>query len=339
MGNSRAEMETRRLTLDYAARGTGPCGDPSEQSFCGRVVSASEIKLIQRITTDFPGLSVTEICRTICELLEWRRPSGKLKDYECRRFLESLERISLVVLPALKGTGPRGPHRIFQGADSDPKAEISDSCRTLEPIGLELLQPGAAASLASVQWREYLARYHYLGCRVPVGANLRYVVRSSKYPDQILACLLWSSPAWKIAVRDYWIGWSAEQRVKNLQLIVNNSRFLMLPWVRVPGLASKILSLCARQLPEDWEAQYGCRPILFETFVDATRFRGTCYRGANWIPLGQTQGRGRMDADFTHKRTPKTIYVYALCSHVQQRLCCTAGRNASRVLPGLKIEG
>src|SRR6266498_6040388 len=130
---------------------------------------------------------------------------------------------------------------------------------------------------------------HYLGYRVPVGANLRNLVRSGS-AKQVLACLLWSSPAWKMGARDSWIGWTNHKRARNLQLVVNNSRFLILPWVRVRNLASIILSFCARQLPADWERLYGYRPLLLETLVKA-QFRGTSYKAVNWIYLGETRGR------------------------------------------------
>ena len=140
-----------------------------------------------------------------------------------------------------------------------------------------------------------------------------------------LACLLWSSPAWKMAARDCWIGWSEDQRTHNLQYIVNNSRFLILPWVRVKGLASKILARCARQLPRDWEKLYGYRPLLLETLVAAERFRATCYRAANWMALGQTSGRGRMDREHgAHGEAVKDLYVYPLCRHVTERLRSSA---------------
>jgi hypothetical protein len=155
-----------------------------------------------------------------------------------------------------------------------------------------------------------------------VGANLRYLVRSPRSGEQVLACLLWSSPAWRMAPRDQWIGWNQEQRAQNLQLLVNNSRFLIPPWVRVRGLASKILGQCARQLPGDWELRYGYPPLLLETLVDARRFRGTCYRAANWIHIGKTQGRGRMDREHqAHGLAPKDIYLCPLCRNVQQHLC------------------
>jgi hypothetical protein len=163
-----------------------------------------------------------------------------------------------------------------------------------------------------------MERYHYLGCRVPFGANLRYWVR---HEERELACLLWTSPAWKMQARDEWIGWSDEQRRHNLQRIVNNGRFLILPWVQVKGLASKILALSARQMSRDWESRYGHRPMLLETLVDAERFRGTCYRAANWVHVGQTTGRGRMDREHaSHGRAIKDIYVYPLARDVRQHL-------------------
>jgi len=140
--------------------------------------------------------------------------------------------------------------------------------------------------------------------------------------ETILACLQWSSPTWKMAARDRWIGWNNHQRERNLQRIVNQSRFLILPWVHVAGLASKILAHSVRRLPGDFERRYGCRPLLLETLVDASRFSGTCYRAASWILLGQTRGRGRADRYHNaHGASTKLVYVYPLCHSVQQRLC------------------
>jgi hypothetical protein len=150
---------------------------------------------------------------------------------------------------------------------------------------------------------------------------LRYLVRAERTADQVLACLQWTSAAWKLAVRDRWIGWTHEQRARALPYIVNNSRFLILPRVRIKGVASKILGHCARQLPEDWQRRYGYRPLLLEILVDRQRFAGTCYRAANWIPLGQTQGRGRMDRYHqAHGSARKLLFVYPLCGDVQQQL-------------------
>lgn len=185
---------------------------------------------------------------------------------------------------------------------------------------LEVVPPGRHAP--SRLWRELIGRYHYLGERVPVGATLRYFVRSARDPAPVLACLGWTSAAWRIAVRNRWIGWSNAQRRQNLPYIVSNSRFLILPWVYLIGLASHVLARCARQLPHDWAARYGARPILLETLVEPARFRGTCYRAANWLPLGETVGRGRMDrTNVLTGHAPKLIYVYPLGRDVPARLC------------------
>ena len=230
-----------------------------------------------------------------------------------------MQDLDLVALPPLCRSGKRGPRLVSVASHSEPEADLVGSAGEFEPLTLSIVVRNGNGE--SRLWRELIERYHYLHCRVPVGANLRYLVRSQRAPDRVLACMLWTSPAWKMAVRDRWIGWNDEQRRRNLQLIVNNARYLILPWVHVRGLASKILSLCARQLPGDWERHYGYRPLLLETLVDSKRFRGTSYRAANWLALGQTQGGGRMDRLHTAQgRTPKEVYVYPLCRNVQQRL-------------------
>jgi hypothetical protein len=284
-------------------------------AFCGRRFAAAEIELMREVVSDFGSLSLTEISRTICELLEWKRPNGRLKNHECRLLLEKLSAAGLVNLPPLRESGPRGPRVVLPTEIGEEQALFIGSASELGPLTLTVVRSGPESAL----WNELVERYHYLGYRIPVGANLRYLVRSA-LTEQVLACLLWSSPAWKIAARDSWIGWTNEQRSRNLQLVVNNSRFLILPWVRVRYLASTILSLCARQLPADWKRLYGYRPLLLETLVDA-QLRGTSYRAANWIYLGETRGRGRMDQHHeAHGRAVKCIYIYPLCRDVQGRL-------------------
>lgn len=284
-------------------------------AFCGRSVLATEIELIRDVVLDFPSLSLTEIARTICELLEWKRPNGRLKNHECRLLLENLSAAGLVSLPPLRKSGPRGPRVVLPTENGVEQEPFSGSVGELTPLILTVVRSGPESAL----WNELVERYHYLGYKVPVGASLRYLVRSGS-AKQVLACLLWSSPAWKMAARDSWIGWTDEERARKLQIIVNNSRFLILPWVRVRYLASTILSLCARQLPADWERLYGYRPLLLETLVDA-QFRGTSYQAANWTYLGETRGRGRMDQHHeAHGRAVKRIYVYPLCRDAQRRL-------------------
>jgi hypothetical protein len=278
----------------------------------------AELELVRGIVAEFSSLGITEISRTVCELLEWKRPNGGLKNLECRQMLERLCSQGLLSLPELRRTKPRGPQAVRPTVRSDPQPEVGGSAGQYEPLQLQLL--GGESGGDSALFREYLDRYHYQHYRVPFGAHVRYLVRSEHSPERVLACLLWTSPAWKLAERDRWIGWSPEQRARNLQFIVNHSRFLILPWVRVKGLASKILSHCARQLPADWEKRYGYRPLLLETLVETERFRGTCYQAANWIQLGGTQGRGRMDRYHERKGTAKMLFVYPLCRRVQQRL-------------------
>ena len=289
-------------------------------TFCGRTFTKPEVELMRVVAHDYAGLGITEIARTVCELLEWKRSNGGLKNHECRQLLEHLAVAGVLQLPALRKLGGRGPRRVDVSQARLEPEPIECAAGECEPLELALVESEGESRL----WREYLERYHYLGCRVPFGAHLRYWVRNRQ---RDLACLLWTSPAWKMKPRDVWIGWSEEQRHRNLQCIVNNGRFLILPWVRAKGLASKILGLSARRMPHDWYARYGHHPLLLETLVDAHRFRGTCYRAANWIHVGQTTGRGRMDRE--HKadgQAVKDIYIYPLVRDTQQRLCSDSTR-------------
>jgi hypothetical protein len=287
----------------------------SPVTFCGRTFHHHELDLMRHIAEEFSALGVTEIARTVCELLEWKRPSGSLKNHECRQLLERLAAEGMLTLPDLRKLGGKGPRRVDISKPRFEPVPVECAASECEPLELILVEGKAESRL----WRQYVERHHYLGCRVPFGAQLRYWVRNR---DRELACLLWTSPAWKMRPRDAWIGWSDEQRRRNLQSIVGNARFLILPWVRVKGLASKILALSARQMPDDWRTRYGHRPVLLETLVDASRFRGTCYRAANWIYVGQTAGRGRMDrVHNNHGQSIKDIYLYPLSRDARQYLC------------------
>jgi len=288
---------------------------PEFLTFCGRTFGTGELELMRQIALEFSALGVTEIARTVCELLEWKRPSGGLKNHECRQLLERLQAEGFLQLPDLRKLGGRGPRRMDISRSCCEPATLECAASECEPLELALVEGQAE----SRRWREQVERHHYLGCCVPFGAHLRYWVRNR---ERELACLLWTSPAWKMQARDEWIGWSDEQRHRNLQAIVNNGRFLVLPWVRIKGLASKILALSARQMPQDWDSHFGLRPLLLETLVDAARFRGTCYRASNWIHVGQTAGRGRMDREHkAHDKAVKDIYVYPLVRDARQWLC------------------
>jgi hypothetical protein len=286
----------------------------------GRCFSPDEMSLIRQTVKTFPNLSLKELSKTLCELLEWKRPSGKLKYEECRSFLERLQADGLVVLPKLRNTAAPGPKKVILPIpQSDPPISITSSAGQFKPLSLRLIQAADRDLLRT--FKQLIERWHYLHYRIPFGAHLNYLVESPKLPGQFLACLQFSSPAWKMAPRDAWIGWTVEQRKRNLQFIISNSRFLIPPYISIKGLGSNILSLAARRLPGDWERLYGYRPLLMETLVERALFSGTVYKAANWIHLGCTQGRGRMDREHAaHGKSIKDIYVYPLSRHVQEKL-------------------
>ncbi|EXX90691.1 hypothetical protein BG53_13100, partial [Paenibacillus darwinianus] len=193
-------------------------------------------------------------------------------------------------------------------------ADIVSSLRDLSPLRIDRVRDAAASKL----FKHLLAEYHYLGYSGTVGENMKYMVYDRL--QRPLACLLFGSAAWKVASRDEWIGWKPSLRQMNLPFLTNNMRFLILPWVLVPHLASHILASIARRISDDWTERYGHPIYLLETFVEQDRFRGTCYRAANWIRVGQTQGRSRNDTDRTLKVPVKDVYLYPLIPHVREVL-------------------
>jgi hypothetical protein len=287
------------------------------EKFCGQGVTENQIGEIAEIIKTFPRLSRTELASTICELFSWKRPNGKLKSVECRLFLEDLADKGIISLPeGRKQFANKGPAKITRTTKGDIQPVLRAKLKEISPIWLLRVENQEQRRL----WYEYIDRYHYLGYQLPFGAQLRYFIKSQA-TDEILGCFQFSSPAWKMAPRDLWIGWSDQARKINLQKIVNNSRFLILPWVEVKNLASSALSLAARKVAEDWRCAYGYRPVLMETLVDRSRFKGTCYRAANWVHIGQTAGRGRMDRDNTRQGLAvKEIYVYPLSPRFRPEL-------------------
>jgi hypothetical protein len=287
-------------------------------SFCGRPVTRRQIELIREVAGNYPALSRTELAQTVCELLGWKRPAGGLKWRECLDLLSRLEADAVVELPAKQVRRPVGSKtHIPVTAGGDPGAELTSEVGEISPISLERVREERDRLL----FRELIGRHHYLGYAVPFGARLQYLVYASRPQRQVVGCLQLSSPAWRMSRRDAWIGWSDEQRQRNLQRIVNNSRFLILPWVRVKNLASVILSRAMRCVEADWEEQYAVRPVLVETLVDGQRYAGGCYRAANFVNLGETTGRGRMDRE--HRKeglAPKSLWVYPLHPDAVQRL-------------------
>jgi uncharacterized protein DUF4338 len=287
-------------------------------AFCGRPLTGAELGLIRGITRECANLAWTELAATICELLEWRRPNGGLKSRECYLFLRELHRRGW--LPWLAAPQPRSRRTPLAKLTAEPAPSphlLTGPLDSYRPIQLQLIQDAVQRRL----FREYLDRYHYLGYRAPYGAQLRYWVRPPQPELPPLAALLFTSAAWRMAPRDHWIGWSDRVRQCNLPLVVNHSRFLILPWTKIPHLASHILARAARQLPADWQVRYGVEPVLLETLVDPARYRGICYRAANWIEVGMTQGRGRMDGSGHTQGIRKQIFLYPLHRHWRQRLC------------------
>jgi len=290
----------------------------SYETFCGQVISKVQLDEIVEIISTFPKLSRSELANTICELFSWKRPTGKLKTVECRQFLERLDAKAVIRLPACRKQYANDTKtNIPRTEQTDTRAAISVKLNELSPILLTRVQDKEHRRL----WYEYVDRYHYLGYRLPFGAQLRYFIKSGTKQGVILGCLQFSSAAWKMAPRDRWIQWDDEQRRRNLQKIVNNSRFLIFPWVKVKNLASSVLAMAVKTVPDDWQSCYGYRPVLMETLVDQKRFKGTCYKAANWVHVGATTGRGRMDRENKRKgMAVKEIYVYQLCNRFRQEL-------------------
>ena len=290
----------------------------SYETFCGQVVSKVQLNEIVEIISIFPKLSRSELANTICELFSWKRPTGKLKTVECRQFLERLDAKAVIRLPACRKQYANDTKtNIPRTEQTDTQAAISVKLNELSPILLTRVQCKEHRRL----WYEYVDRYHYLGYRLPFGAQLRYFIKSGTKQGVILGCLQFSSAAWKMAPRDRWIQWDDEQRKRNLQKIINNSRFLIFPWVKVKNLASSVLAMAVKTIPDDWQSCYGYRPVLMETLVDQKRFKGTCYKAANWAHVGATTGRGRMDRENKRKgMAVKEIYVYPLCNRFRQEL-------------------
>jgi len=278
----------------------------------GRQLTDSDIGLICRLMSENPAWHRTRLSKELCRLWNWRTDTGLFKDMACRSMLRKLEQRQLIVLPPARSSGNRARRIKDIPHNRDP---IQVPISSLKPIELVMI-PGRGNR--DDLFHCLMDRYHYLGCHGHVGEHIKYLVYDRlKRP---LACLLFGSAAWKTAVRDRFIGWSPTSRQANLKMMTNNTRFLILPWVRVKNLASFILGMCVRRLGNDWQNRYGHELCLVETFVDRSRFAGTCYKAANWICIGKTMGRSRQDRYHRLKITIKDLYVYPLTVDFQKRL-------------------
>lgn len=276
-------------------------------TFSGRRFTRKQLAQVQETVQTFKNLSRKELALTLCEHLSWKTPNGKLKVNSCLTLLEELESHGVVTLPAKRKT--KAPVRRIPAFDEHPEVRpINDTLDSVGPITLQRITSKEDREC----WKAYLQTHHYLGYKHPVGAHLGYFI-VSEARQQKLGCLLFSaSAAWALAPRDKLIGWKKEHRQKLLHLVISNDRFLIFPWINIPNLASQVLSLATKQIGDDWLSAHGYRPVLIETFVDTTKYSGTCYRAANWQYLDKTKGRGRFDPKHECKQTIKDIYVYPL---------------------------
>ncbi len=257
---------------------------PAATRFSGRAFRARDMTLIRQIVRDCPGLSRMELARTVCELLRWRRPNGKLKARECREFLERLDAEGALALPdKRRGRAVGSVTRVPRTAAGEPGPSLGGAVRDVEPVEVELVREPAQRLL----FRELVGRYHYLGHKVPFGAHLRYLVFASRPARAVVGCLQFSSPAWRMAARDRWIGWDDAVRARNLQRVVNNSRFLLLPWVAVKNLASAVLARGLGRLAADWPRRYRLEPgssRRWWTPAATTAVRTAPPTGSRWAP-------------------------------------------------------
>jgi hypothetical protein len=280
--------------------------------FSGRNFTSEDIELIKWTRKKYSHLSRKELAATICEFLSWTTPAGRAKTPQCVAFLEKLEQSGIIELPPVVVKSKKVTNSIIPDFDIDT-TPITGELKDFEPIYIEIARAGGQLKL----WRKYVNDYHMLGDKQVFGSRLYYFVKSG---DIKIGCLQFSASSWALESREKWIGWNIEDRKVRLHLIVNNSRFLIFPWVNVKNLASKALALAIKQIQEDWLREYCYAPVLLETFVDISHFAGTCYKASNWTYLGETKGRGRMDRNRRIETSPKAIYMYPLQKNFKECL-------------------
>ena len=279
--------------------------------YCGREFSAEDLAQIRRLIAEQPSRTRAELSRLTCQALNWYKADGGLKQMSCRVAMLRMHAEGLIQLPPPTCQRPQVRIQFTPATAAQPVQ--NQPVHDLPPLQLHPVKGLQESRL----WNEFIHRYHYLGYKALPGAQLRYFVSAAQQP---LALLGFGASAWQCAPRDRYIGWTHQQRQNNLHLIINHARFLILPWVRSKNLASKILALAARKLPEDWLQQYHYRPVLMETFVQKSRFAGTCYKAANWHYLGETKGRGKLGPAGKRTVPIKDIWVYPFNSSFKRIL-------------------
>ena len=282
--------------------------------YCGRVFTESELTCIRSLIDEDTSRNRTDISRIACEQLSWYRPDETLKTASMSQVLVKMEADGIVTLPPLQSVHSTRMKPLEHTVRTAAQEEIVLSAGKLLDVHVEIAKTRDEKSL----WNEYIDRYHYLRYAPLAGAQMKYFVYSQ---DDLLALFGFGASAWRVAPRDWYIGWSDERREENLHLVVNNARFLILPWVYSKNLASMVLSMVTKRIGEDWQRQYKYKPVLLETFVEKNRFSGSCYKAANWKLVGTTKGRGKNDR-FNKARLPqKDIYMYPLYKDFKIMLC------------------
>jgi hypothetical protein len=271
--------------------------------YCGRDFNPQELQQIRELIAEDSSRTRADLSRLVCKILHWYKADGGLKEMSCRVAMLRMQDDELIQLPPPRCKRPQS--RIQFTTATEPTKKILTPVHYLPPLQLKPVIKRTDSRL----WNEFIHRYHYLGYKSLPGAQLRYFVVAEQ---QILALLGFGASAWQCAPRDNYIGWNHEQRKKNLHLIVNNARFLILPWVNSKNLASKILAQAAKRIPDDWQQRYAYRPVLMETFVEKKRFAGTCYKAANWRYMGETKGRGKLGPAGKKSVPIKDIWLYPL---------------------------
>lgn len=272
----------------------------------GRLVSGTDVEALRGWIGSNPEWSRKRLAREVCQRWDWRDAKGRLKDFAARSLLLKLQARGHIELPALQTQMRRAPRQIVAPPGWEEPGAVVGGLKRLGNVRLDPVEPGSDAAR---RWAFYLQRYHYLGFRV-VGENLGYLATDAAGRD--LACLLFGAAAWRCHCRDRALGWSQTERGQRLGRVAGNTRFLILPWVQVPHLASHLLGRVVRRINADWQARYGHGLEWLESFVERDRFRGVCYRAANWKCVGSTRGRSRQDREHRLKVPVKDLYLYRL---------------------------
>ena len=277
----------------------------------GRGFTHRQVERIAAIVSARFGEGRTRLSRRICRALNWRQPNGALKDMACREVLRRLEVLKLIRLPPAKTRGGVWPEK-------PERAPFLQSRRVIRGLDFERLRIHFVCDAKSRRlWNSLVLGFHYIGSARMVGRQAKYLVYCGRRP---VACFGWADAAWELRARDRWIGWSPRVRCKKRRFVISNARFLILPWVQVPNLASHLLARVSALVVKDWDAIYGVRPVLLETFVDPRYFQGTSYRAANWIELGATSGFAKCGTSHHNSRTPKILFIYPTTRHARRFL-------------------